>query len=106
MIEITITNEQKVKVTLAPVTDTNKPAKLDGKPVWAVQSGDSTLQVDEDGMGAYLVSADAPGDAVVLVTADANLGEGIEEIADTIKLTVEGARAENLGLSAGTPEPK
>jgi len=106
MIEITITNEQKVPVTLAPVTATGKPAKLDGKPLWSVESGDSTLAVADDGLSAYLISSDTPGDTVVLVRADADLGEGIEEVADTIKLTVEGANAESLGMKAGPPEPK
>jgi len=106
MIEKTITNEEKVKATLAPITGTEKPAKLDGKPVWEIVSGFSKLEVAEDGMSAYLISSDDPGDTVYMVTADADLGEGREEVSDTIKLTVEGARAKNLGLVAGTPEPK
>jgi len=106
MIEIKITNEQKVKVTLVPVTDTGKAAQLDGKPGWEVISGFSKLEVADDGMSATLISEDDPGDTVYAVEADADLGEGVETIADTIKLTVEGARAKNLGLVAGTPEPK
>lgn len=106
MIEIKITNEQKVKVTLVPVSDTGKPAKLDGKPAWEVVSGFSRLVVADDGMSATLISEDDPGDTVYEVSADADLGEGVETIADTIKLTVEGARAKNLGLVAAAPEPK
>lgn len=104
--DITLTNEQKVKVTLAPVTATGKPAKLDGEPTWTVQSGDSTVQVDPGGLSAFLVSSDTPGDTVIVVEADANLGEGVETISDAIRLTVEGARASSLGLVVGTPEPK
>lgn len=106
MLELTITNEQKVKVTLTPVTDTGRPASLDGAPAWTVQSGDSTVVPDEGGLSAFLVSSDTPGDTIFVVTADADLGEGVEELSDTIRLTVAGARAKNLGLSAGTPEPK
>lgn len=106
MLEITITNEQKVPVTLAPVTATGQPAKLDGKPTWEVVTGDSTVVVADDGLSAELVSSDNPGDTEILVKADADLGAGVEEISDIIKLTVQGARAQSLGLTAGTPVPK
>lgn len=105
-VEIQLTNEQKVTATLVPVTDTGAPAKLDGKPSWAVISGNSTLVVADDGMSADLVSANDPGDTVVLVKADANLGEGVEEISDTITIKVVGATAKNLGISLGPPEAK
>lgn len=62
--------------------------------------------VDEDGRGALLVSADDPGDTEIIVKADADLGEGVEEISDIIKLSVIGATAKNLGLSASAPELK
>jgi hypothetical protein len=106
MIDITITNEQKVTFTLAPITATGKAAKVDGAPVWTVQSGDSTVVTAADGLSASLVSSDTPGDTVVLVEADADLGSGVETISDIIQLHVQGARAQNLGLTAGTPEPK
>ncbi len=105
-LEIKITNEQQIKVTLTPKTDTGKPAKLDGKPTWETISGNSAVNVSDDGLSATLVSSDDPGDTEILVKADADLGEGVEEISDTIKLSVVGATAKNLGLSAGTPEAK
>ena len=106
MISIAVTNEQKVKVTLAPKTATGKPAKLDGAPVWANLSGDSTVEPAEDGLSAYLVSSDTPGTTEFTVSADANLGEGVETITEGIELVVSGAQASNLGIVAGTPEPK
>lgn len=105
-LEISITNEQKIKVTLTPTTATGKPAPVDGQPEWTVVSGDATVEVAEDGLSAYLISGDAPGDSQVLIEADADVGEGIENISDVIRLTVIGARAVNLGLLAGLPEPK
>jgi hypothetical protein len=105
-VEISITNEQKVKATLTPVTDTGKPAKLDGAPAWAVISGNSQVVVAEDGLSADLISSDDPGDTVILVKADADVGEGVEEISDTITLKVVGATAKNLGVTLGTAEPK
>lgn len=106
MLELQITNEQEVDVTLAPVTDTGKPAPLDGSPAWTVISGNSQVIVAEDGKSAVLRSSDEPGDTEIMVKADANLGEGVEEISDIIRLSVVGATAKNLGLSAGAPRAK
>jgi hypothetical protein len=106
MQETTITNEQKVNVTLKPVTDTGKPAKLDGAPAWSVVSGDATVVPAADGLSADLVSSDTPGVSVFLVDGDADLGSGVEDIQETITLHVAGANAKNLGISFGSPVPK
>lgn len=106
MTEVSITNEQQVNVVLKPVTATGKPAKLDGAPTWTVISGNSTVKVADDGLSADLISSDDPGDTEFMVKADADLGEGVEEISDIIRLTVVGARAANLGISVGSPTPK
>lgn len=106
MQETTITNEQKIPVTLKPVTDTGKPAKLDGAPVWTVVSGEATVVPAADGLSADLISSDTPGDTVFLVDGDADLGSGVEDIQETITLHVSGANAKNLGISFGAPVPK
>lgn len=106
-VEVTITNEQKIKATLNPKTATGRPAQLEaGKTEWSVVSGDSTVSPSADGLSADLISSDTPGDTVYLVTADADLGEGVENISDTITLHVAGAKAQNLGLTLGSPEAK
>jgi len=100
---ITITNEQKVEVTLAPTTEAGNPATLDGAPVWTVVSGDATLEVAADGLSAFLVSGAADVNSVIEVTADADLGEGVVTLTDTIDLAVVAASASALGLVAATP---
>ena len=106
MLELTITNEQKVNVTLKPTTGAGKPAKVDGSPSWSVISGNATVEPAQDGMSAELISADDPGDTDFIVKADADLGEGVTEISDIIRLHVAGAQAANLGLTADAPENK
>ena len=106
MLEVTLTNEQKVNATIAPVTETGKPAKLDGKPSWTVASGECTVVVADDGLSADIVSGDSPGDSEILVEADADLGEGVQTVSDVIKVIVKGALATSLGLKLGTPVPK
>jgi len=106
MLDLSITNEQKITVTLNPVTSVGTPVALDGPPTWQVSSGDSTVNVSEDGLSAELVSSDTPGDTTYVVSADADLGEGVVNISDSIHLVVEGARATSLGLVAGEPVAK
>ena len=106
MLEIIINNEQKIPVTINPLSPSGKPAKLDGAPTWTVQSGESTINVVSGGLSAELVSSDNPGDTMILVSADADLGAGVVEISDVIKLSVQGVLAANLGLIAGPPVPK
>jgi hypothetical protein len=104
--EIKLTNEQQVTVTLNPKTDAGRPAQLDGKPTWEVISGSSTLEVAEDGKSALIVSSDDPGDTQILVKADADLGEGIEEISEVLDVKIAGATAKNLGITIGVPTVK
>ena len=108
IMDIKINNLQKISVALTPVNAAGKPAELDpnNPPRWTVQSGDSLVLPSADGKSASLVSSDTPGDTLILVEADADLGDGVENISDVIRLTVEGARAVNLGLTVGAPELK
>jgi len=103
-LELTVTNEEQVKVHLSPVTAAGKPTKLDGKPTWSVVSGPGKVVPADDGLSADLVSDDADlSDTTFLVDADADLGEGVEDIQDTILLHVTHANAKSLGLSADAP---
>jgi hypothetical protein len=101
MLELTITDTQKIKVTLNPTTEAGKPAQVDGAPKWNVQDGDAALVVAEDGLSADLVSGEALGDSKILVSADADLGSGVVEISGLITLHVVGAMAKNLAFTVG-----
>lgn len=103
---ITITNEQKVPVTLAPTTAAGNPATLDGTPSWNVLEGDATIEVAADGLSCYLISGSADVNSKIEVSADADLGEGVQTITDVIDLAVVSAQASGLGLTVGTAETK
>lgn len=102
----TITNEQKIKLTLKPTTAAGNPATVDGAPVWAVIEGDATLEPAEDGLSCYLISGEANVNSKITVTADADLGEGVVAITDTVDLAVVPASASALGITAGDAELK
>lgn len=100
---ITITNEEKVQVTLSPTTAAGNPATLDGAPVWTVTEGDATVEVSADGMSAFLVSGAPDTNSKITITADADLGEGVVSLEDTVDLAVVLASASVLGIVVGTP---
>jgi len=101
---VACTNEQKVKITVNPVTAAGNPAAVDQLQVTPL-SGDGTVGDTGEANSFFLVSGGA-GPTVFRVTADSDLGAGVVPIEDTVTLDVTGALAANLGLTAGTPEPK
>lgn len=110
MTPVDITTEQTATATLTPKTAAGKPAKLDGAPTWAIDplEGAGTLEVSGDGLSCKYVSPDdVPTNPVanVTVTADADLGEGVETISDSIQFTIKSPKASSLGLNV-TLEPK
>lgn len=105
-LNIALTNEQKILVTLAPTTESGNAATLDGEPTWTVTEGDATVDVQPGGLSAYVVSGN-PGASTVTVTADADLdAEETRELSDTIAVNVSAAEAAGLGLTMGAAEPK
>ena len=105
MLSLSCSNEEKIKVSVVPVTSAGNPAALDGPINVTVQSGDGTVEIVSD-VSFFVVSGSTLGDSVFLVEADADLGDGVVTISDLITLSVEGALAVNLGLVAEAPVPK
>jgi len=107
-LDLTLTTEQKQKVILAPTTAQGNPATLDGEPVWSVVSGAGTVQPEPGGLSAFVLSSDAVDSipTVIQVDADADLGEGVTQIQDTINLVTTNAQAAALGLVTEPPVPK
>ena len=103
--QVNLSTDQKVKVTLAPVTATGGPATLDGEPEWTVESGDCTVVPEPGGLSAYIHCGPTIGASVIKVAADADLGAGVRTIEDLVNVEVTNAEAAALGLTVGAPEP-
>jgi hypothetical protein len=103
---INLTTTQKVKVTLAPTTESGNPATLDGEPQWTVESGDCTVEPEEGGLSAYILAGGSAGESIVKVAADADLGQGVRTIEDLVTVNVTSEEAAALGLTVGAPEEK
>ncbi len=100
-----ITNEQKIPVTVAPVTASGKPAQIDGSVSAVITSGSGSIE-QIDATSFYVVSGDIAESLVVEISADADLGSGVSTITDTITVDVIVAEATALGVSIGSPVSK
>lgn len=105
-LERNLTTEQRALLVVAPVTAAGHPAPIDGEATVEIVSGDGTVTPQGEPGKFYLNSGDLPGDTVFLVQADADLGAGVENIADTVTLHVASPRAASLGLGLGENELK
>lgn len=108
---IVIGKSHKRPFRLQPVDVAGEPARVDGAPVWA-SSDPSIVTVETvDGLSGFIVpvgGAQALGDppVQVTVTADADLGEGVRSLTESIAVFVDAEEATSLGLVVGDPEPK
>lgn len=107
-LSLVITSEQKIKVTLNPVTAAGNPAQVDTLSIaWGVTEGDAVVELIEgEPYSAYLISGGAGVANVIEVSADADLGEGVKTISDMVALNVVAAEAAFLGLIAAEAEAK
>lgn len=91
-------------ITLNPTKKNGQPATVQaGSVVATVQIGDVTTEVVNDQIN---IISGTPGAYEVRVDADADLGDGVTIISDTVNGTINGSLATNLGLTAGTVRPK
>src|SRR6185436_3167778 len=96
-----LTDEQKVSLTIQPLTAAGNSAKVDGVPVWSVSDSNIlSLTVSEDGLSAVVTTVGPLGDCKVSVSADADLGEGIRNLTGTLDITVVAAEAASIGIVA------
>lgn len=102
-ITTTITNEQKLPISVAPVTAGGKPAKIAGAPLWSSSDINVvTLEVAADGLSAIANAVNA-GSATITIAADADLGGGVNQISNTTNIAVTLAQATALNVSVGAP---
>lgn len=104
------TDQYYPNVTLSIVDSQGRPAIVDGVPVWA--SSDETVlavSANPDGMGASIDTV-APGTARITVTADADIGAGVQPlvgVSEEINVTLGPSHvASVMTLVLGTPTDK
>lgn len=109
MITQKITTEEFFIATLSPLNKRGHPAPVDGKPTWTLEGDAVTTEVSEDGMSCKVIPTGNDGTSTIHISADADVGEGIETIEDSLDVVCSHPRASSLGLKVGTiqeiPEP-
>lgn len=104
---IILTDVQKVRLAIKPVSAAGNPAEIDGTPAWVVSDDTlGSLTVDEDGLGAEFVTSGLLGTCQVSVTADADLGDGMREISGVLDIEIHASEAVSLSINAGVPESR
>lgn len=99
------TNAEKLPVSVAFTSASGRPATVDGSITVTVQSGSGTVNMT--GATSFeAVSGDVAEDVVYAVSADADLGAGVETISDVFTLHVTSEHAANFGFSTGAAVPK
>lgn len=104
-------NYPNVTLSIMDSHDPPRPAAIDGAPVWA--SSDETVLVvtptSDDGMSA-IIDTVAPGTARITVSADADLGAGVETItavSEDVNVTLSPlSKASQMTLDLGVPADK
>lgn len=105
---ITLTDEQKITLTAQFKTESGKPARVDGIPVWSTSDENvATINsVSEDGLTAVVFSV-APGVAQIRVDADADLDvDEVRTLTGIADIEVKFPEAVAVVVAEGAPEPK
>lgn len=65
-----------------------------------IVDGDGTVEAADDGMSAELVSSDAPGETIYMVTVDTDMDWTVTELSELIRVVVEPPPLASLGFEA------
>lgn len=108
MAAFTLTADQKVTLSINAVDAYGNAASIDGAPVWTTSDPTKlTVTAAPDGMSAVVEAVGPVGSGLqIVVTGDADLGEGVREITAIQEFTVIGGEAATFGIVTGTAESK
>jgi len=101
-----LTATQQCALAIEVFDAKGNPATVDGVPVWSSsEPAYVTVTAGVDGMTADAVAVGpvTSSPVQVNVTADADLGSGIQQIIGVLDVSVVAGQAVSVGISAGTP---
>jgi hypothetical protein len=99
-LEVSLSTEEQVRLSITPLTPGGEPAPVDGPAQWSVEGTCTVEPIDDT---SAWVLAGAMGDSVVTVACDADLGSGVVPLGDTCVMHEANPMAASLGLSAEAP---
>ena len=93
-VELTIKDDESKGLAVVFKSIKGNVAKVDGIPVWTTSdSAILTVASAPDGMGATITAVGPVGQAQVVVTADADLGEGVREVIGRADVSIAASEA-------------
>jgi hypothetical protein len=109
MFNVVITDSQQVSIVVSGAVDKRgNPAKIDGTPTFA--SADQAIctfeadPADPSGMTGIVKAVGALSDAAAIsITADADLGAGVETIVENGLVQISAGKATGFSVAVGTP---
>ena len=100
-------NDHKVTASIQPVDSKGNPASIDGLAAWS--SSNTTIvtvtNVSTDTLSADVVPGTALGSAQVNVTADADLGSGVQTINGVLDVQVVAGQAVGFTITTSPAVP-
>lgn len=95
---------QKLPFSIAIKDKGGNPALVDGAPVWSLTDPSlGSFEVAADGMTALLSATGPLGSCMVQVLADADLGDGQQDLLGEYPVDFVAGDAATIAISAGAP---
>jgi len=104
---LVLPNDHKVTASIQPVDAKGNPATIDGLASWSSSSADivTVTNVSADSLSADVVPGTALGSAQINVTADADLGSGVQTINGVLDVQVVAGQAVGFVITTAPPVP-
>ena len=99
-----LTNTQQCPIAVSGVDKKGNPAELDSVVFTSSDPSVATVDADPSDPNKALIKAVAAGTAQINVSADADLGDGVNTLTGTLDLTVVAGQAVGFVINTGTPE--
>lgn len=96
---------QQTRLSVTFLDSRGNPAPVEGVPVWQVDNPNVlALEPSPDGMSCLIKGVGPIGTATTSLTADADMGSGVEPIVGSIDFNITGGKAVAVELQAGPVE--
>lgn len=99
-----LTNTQQATLSISAVDRKGKPASVDSIVFTSSDESVATVAADPSDASKATLKAVNAGTAQINVSADADLGDGVNTLTGTLDVTVVAGQAIALAIGTGTPE--
>jgi len=104
LVALSMTVTQQVGLSVTFTDSKGNPASVDGVPTWLCDNTDVLALIPAgDGRSCLAQAVGAVGTSTISMTADADMGSGVEPIIGTLEVQVTAGKATQVVITAGTP---